>query len=123
MLRYPIVYLERRDFTSDGKMVPELRREPVLVMIQSSACGHCNVAKPAFQSLANEGVVKCMTIQGDGERQSERDIVPIMSRIYPNFRGYPSYMMFMPDGRKIPHVGGRDVNSLKNFVRSVIRNE
>lgn len=120
MLRSPVMYLERQDFMADGSLSPQLLNEPTLVMFQADYCGHCKSAKPEFQALANEGVVRCMTVQGDGQRKSERDIVPILSTIYPGFRGYPSYMLFMPDGRRIPHMGRRDARALKQFVMSHI---
>jgi len=115
MLKDPIMYLERPDFTDDGNLVPALRRTPIFVMIQANFCGHCQSAKPAFQRLAEQGLVTCMTIQGDGERQSERNIVPLLSKIYPGFQGYPSYILFV-GGRKIPYKGGRDLISMRKFV-------
>lgn len=120
MLKYPIMYLERTDFTDDGNLVSELRQTPVFVMFQAEFCGHCKTAKPAFQRLAREGIVKCMTVQGDGERKSEKDIVPILSKIYPGFQGYPSYMLFLKDGRKIPYKGKRDLDSMRNFILGTI---
>ena len=120
MLRRPIMYLERPDFTSDGNLVPRLLKSPVFVMFQADFCGHCTVAKPVFQALANEGLVRCMTVQGDGDRQSERDIIPLLRTIYPGFQGYPSYMLFKPDGTRIPYTGKRDLVSLRKFVMSNI---
>lgn len=117
MLKNPIMYLERSDFTSDGNLVPALRKIPIFVMFQADFCGHCKTAKPAFQRLANEGLIKCMTVQGDGERKSERDIVPMLPTIYPGFQGYPSYMLFI-NGRKIPYNGNRDLNSMRTFILS-----
>lgn len=118
MLKSPVMYLERSDFSSEGDMNSDLLSSPVFVMFQSDYCGHCQTAKPAFQELANEGIVRCMTVQGDGERQSERDIVPLLNKIYPGFRGYPSYMLFLPSGQKIPYSGKRDLMSLRQFVLS-----
>lgn len=118
MLRSPIMYLERSDFLDNGNMDPNLLSSPVFVLFQADYCGHCKSAKPSFQELANEGIVRCMTVQGDGERPSERAIVPLLNKIYPGFRGYPSYMLFMPDGRKIPYNGKRDTMALRQFVLS-----
>lgn len=112
------MYLEIHDFDPDGHLVDVT--EPVFVMIQSTRCGHCTMAKPAFQQLADEKIVRCMTIHGDGERPSERAIVPILNKIYPDFKGYPSYLLFMPDGRRIPYMGPRDVHSMRNFIRTMI---
>jgi hypothetical protein len=116
----PIEYLERSDFTADGSnLIHPLRRSPIFVMFQSARCGHCTVAKPAFQTLANLELFKCMSIQTDGIRQSERDIEPILGNIYTDFQGYPSYMLFV-GGRKVPYIGARDVESMKNFVLGAI---
>ena len=114
-LKHPIGYLERTDFTESGNLQGGLNNKPVLIMIQSESCGHCQTAKPAFQSLGDEGIVSCMTIQPDGERQSERDIKPILNNIYPNFRGFPSYILYVK-GQRIPYEGGRSASELREFV-------
>jgi thiol-disulfide isomerase/thioredoxin len=119
-LKQPIAYLERSDFTDDGNLVPILRRVPTFVMFQAVGCGHCTTAKPAFQALANEGIIQCMTVQGDGERPSERAIVPLLPKILSTNRiGYPSYMLFI-NGKKIPYTGARDKTSMKNFIQGAL---
>jgi thiol-disulfide isomerase/thioredoxin len=116
-LKRPVSYLERSDFTDQGVLVnPQLNKKPLLVMLQAGFCGYCHQAKPAFQQFADEGLVTCATLQPDGDRQSEKDLQPIIERIYPNFKGYPSYILFTPDGRKIPHEGGRSTSNLREFV-------
>ena len=112
------MYLERSDFLDNGAMHPRLLSSPVFVIFQRESCFHCKIAKPAFQELANDGIIRCMTVQTDGERQSERDIGRILTTIYPDFPGYPSYMLFMPDGRRIPYNGKRDKASMRQFVLS-----
>jgi hypothetical protein len=123
MARYlerPVAYLERSDFTTDGNLSKPLQRSPVFVMFHSNSCGYCTTAKPAFQALANEGIVQCMAVQGDGERETERSIVPLLPKIFENspggFRGYPSYMLFV-DGKRVPYVGARDKTAMKNFIQ------
>jgi thioredoxin-like negative regulator of GroEL len=123
-LTSPIVHLEYHDFTADGHLVPTLLQQPVLVMFQVNTCHHCQVAKPAFQALANGGVVKCMTVQPDGERPSEHKITEILkTKIYPTIPGYPSYMIFMPDGQRIaaPPNMQRDAESLLQFFLNSTR--
>lgn len=113
-LRRPVAYLLASDFTKDGNLVPSLLSNgPVFVMIQATFCGHCTTAKPEFQKIAQENIVKCMTIQGDEPKQKE--LVDKLDIIYPGFQGYPSYMLFTQHG-KIPYAGQRDYNSLKKFV-------
>jgi len=88
-------------------------------MIQGSYCGACRSAKPAFQQLANEGLIQCMTIQMDGERQSEKDIESIINSIYPNLSGVPSYLLYV-NGRRIPYNGNRSVADMRQFVTKYI---
>ena len=116
MLKFPILYLSRNAITADGtNLTPEFRKKPVFVMFQSRMCGHCTTAKPDFQRLADEGLVKCMTVDASDERQKS-EVMPLLNRLYPGIEGYPSYMLYLPNGRKIPYVGKRDFASLKNFV-------
>ncbi len=118
-LTAPVAYLEKTDFTSSGEIIDRLKRKPIFVMIQSTACGHCRVAKPAFQALANDGIISCLTIQADGQRQSERDLAPLLTMIYPGFNGFPSYMLFIND-KKIPYVGGRSYMEMKEFISTYV---
>jgi len=119
----PIVYLSNNDFTPNGDLKPQTSHNlPVFVMIQSNSCGHCTQAKPAFQTLAialaNKGRIKCMTIQADDPRQSVRALMARINNIYPNLEGYPSYILFRPDGKRITYKGKRDVNSMLTFVNT-----
>lgn len=121
MLKRPIAYLERTDFTDDGRLVERLNREPAFVMFQTSRCGHCSAAKPEFQRLADRGVVRCFTAQLDGERASERAIGDIVRTVYPGFRGYPSYALYPGYGRPMtPYDGPRDADSMQRFVTASI---
>jgi thiol-disulfide isomerase/thioredoxin len=112
----PIAYLEKSDFSKDGNLLPSVTMgKPVLVMFQANYCGHCTSAKPEFQKLANSKFVNCMTIQGDGQK-SERDIMSMIDKIYPGFRGYPSYLLFINNTR-IPYDGrNRSADALRRFV-------
>lgn len=110
-----IPYLVVPDFGDGYNINSSLQRKPIFAMIQADFCSHCRHAKPAFEQLANEGIVDCMYIQGDGKTPAERDLVHIIPKIYPNFQGYPSYMLFI-NGKKIPYTGGRDLKSMKSFL-------
>lgn len=85
-------------------------------MLQAGFCGYCHQAKPAFQKFAEEGLITCLTLQPDGDKQSEKDLQGIVDKIYPGFKGYPGYLLIRPDGSKIPHNGGRSANDLREFV-------
>lgn len=123
-LKYPVSYLEVHDFDRAGNLVAEkLIRKPVMVMLQAGWCGHCIASKPEFQKFADMGIIKCATIQEDGSRNTEKDLGKLISFIYPEkFIGYPSYMLFLPSGKKLAYNGGRDAESLKHFVSSQIGN-
>jgi thiol-disulfide isomerase/thioredoxin len=117
-LKYPVGYLEKSDFSESGKLLGSLGRKPVLIMIQAGYCGACTSAKPEFQKLAEDGVVRCMTIQLDGERQGEKDLSVILDNIYPNLQTVPNYVLYVNGGsKKIPYgEGDRTYSSLKNFI-------
>lgn len=120
-LLYPVAYLEKSDFNSDGTLVPKLKGKPTFIMIQAAYCGHCQTAKPQFQSLAKEIVatnlpIACMTIQADGEKESERQLSSMLNEIYPDFRGFPSFIL-LSGNRRIPYTGGRTAPEMMTFLR------
>lgn len=115
----PIAYLERQDFTDDRLTLA--KRKPIFVMFMMNRCVHCVNAKPEFQRLADRRNITCMVVQVDGVRSSERAIGDIISTIYPDFRGFPSYALFVPpDGRIVPYNGSRDADSMERFVMNNI---
>ena len=119
-LVYPIAYLEKSDFSDSGELTGTFSGDkPMFVMIQGSYCGACQSAKPAFQQLANEGIIQCMTIQLDGTRQSEKDIGSILQNIYPNLSGIPAFIVYA-NGQKIPYQGGRSTEEMRRFVQKYI---
>lgn len=118
-LKHPIGYLERSDFADTGDLVGQLGDKPVFVMIQGSYCGGCTSAKPDFQRLGNDGTVTCMTIQIDGDRQSEKDIQSsgVLNNIYPNLETIPSYILYVNKKKRVPYKGhDRSFAALKQFV-------
>lgn len=120
--KYPVAYLEISDFSPDAKIVnPQLTQHPLFVMMQAGFCGFCVQAKPAFQQLAESNIIKCATIQPDGERPSEKALQSMVSKIYPKqFQGYPSYVLILPNGTSIAHEGGREYEDLQRFVSQYI---
>lgn len=111
----PVKYLIESDFYANGDIVSELDRKPLFVMIFASGCVHCKNAKTDFQRLANSRVVETAVIQADGTYPGERELARRIEKIYPNFRGFPSYMLFYR-GMKYPYDGGRDYASMRYFV-------
>jgi thioredoxin-like negative regulator of GroEL len=107
-----VYYLEDSDFNGNTLDVPG----KVVIMIQSLGCGHCTTAKPAFSQAAGtvDGVKWC-TIESDTAGEKLNNIVNKM----PGFRGFPHYVGYK-DGRLIgTFEGGRDVESLKKFAKSL----
>jgi len=116
----PIAYLERVDFTDHGDL-GAAGSKPVFIMIQGSYCGACTSAKPVFQQLANEGLVTCMTIQVDGEREGEKELQTILNNIYPNLSTIPNYILYVDRNRKIPYTGrANDINDMRQFIKGHI---
>lgn len=115
----PVKYLEASDFTPTGHLMPSLTMTPVFVLFQTSGCNACRSAKPSFQALANEGMVRCMTVQIDGTREGERALPKMIHLIYPDIVGVPSYMLYIHD-RRIPYTGPRTLAAMKNWVSSYL---
>jgi len=113
----PVAYLERSDFNDNGDL-SLASSSPILIMIQGSFCGACTTAKPVFQQFANEGHVTCMTIQIDGERESQRQIRDILDRIYPGLTHVPAYVLYVNTKTRIPlKVPISTIEHLKQFVQ------
>ncbi len=116
---YPVAYLEDSDFTKEGQLsnsdIPPGMN--VVVMAQSSWCGYCKKAKPAFQEFADkmQGKVFCATIQSDGDRQSEKDLGKRLKNINPEFVGFPNYMLFKNGTMSDKQIKGREVTDLIEF--------
>jgi len=121
-LNKPVAYLVNDDIDEDGNIVNDLipKDIPVLIMVQANFCGHCTVAKPAFQTLANknEGKIFCATIQGDGKEPGEEELGERLSKLIPEFRGFPDYVLFKNGKFVQKHEGGRSLEALEKFVYS-----
>ena len=116
----PVAYLEIQDFNKNtgsltNNKIP--KNIPVVIMIQSSWCGHCKTAKPEFQSFANatKGKVFCATIQVDGQRKSEKELGKIVKTLKPSFRGFPDYLLYVNGKRIDREITGRGVKDLRDF--------
>lgn len=119
-LNYPVYYLEKGDFDSNGNIInPRVpRNKPVLLMIQAGFCGYCTQAKPDFQKFANDYSDKVFvaTIQGDGKEKGEIGISDILPNIRKDFRGYPDYVLFVNGQPQPKQIKGRKYKDLVEFV-------
>lgn len=118
-LNKPVGYLQVTDFDASGNLVnaqlPKDRN--ILLMIQANFCGFCTQAKPAFQDLANEGEILCMTIQADGEEKGEKELGQMLDKLDSSFRGFPHYVLYRGGKRIATHDGGRSKEELKAFAQ------
>lgn len=122
-LNKPVAYLQDFDFDSSGNLINQSipKNKPVIIMIQAKFCGHCTVAKPAFQEFAmkNKDKVFCATIEGDGKEKGESELAKNIKKVYPDFRGYPSYVVYKNNKFLKVHDGGRDLNALTELLNSL----
>jgi len=116
----PVIYLDNNDFDDNGNLINQTllsQNKPIFIMLQAVFCGHCTKAKPYFQQFAHDtfGKVLCCSIQGDSNVASVHGIGSKLSKICPNFVGFPSYVV-IHNGKKIPYDGGRKTEDLQNFL-------
>lgn len=90
------------------------------VMIQSSGCPHCQMAKPDFQLLANmlgnDPVITLATVQAD----AERDLYMTLNKML-KMQGVPAYFLFK-DGRLVAeYTGNRTQRDMVEFLQKMVR--
>lgn len=121
---YPVGYLEINDFDPVSGLLKS--PTPTLVMVQANYCPACTQSKQEFQKLANNQMFEVMTIQIDGERESERAITHILDKINPGVSTIPSYILFTgatdrPSPKRVQYKGsGRTASDLRRFVEQHI---
>lgn len=119
-LTKPVAYLQIQDFDTRGNLInPNIPKDiPVVVKIQANFCGYCTMAKPAFQQFANQnqGKVFAATIQADGDMPGEIDLKSKLNTFYPDFQGYPHYVLYKGGKRVNKQIRGRGVNELVEFA-------
>lgn len=111
----PILYLEPKDFTSEGKL-KHFKNKTCVVMIQANYCGHCTSAKPHFQKFAqNNRSIVCLTIQGDD--LNAKEMLDLITSIKPSFEGFPDYLLFKRGKLIDKEISGRTEADLQKFVK------
>ena len=111
-----IGYLQMEDIDERGNLKHVATAgKPVIIMFQSSWCGHCKTAKPEFQKFAdmNKGKVTCITVQADEPAQDELS-KKMMSAL--GIGGFPSYKWFV-GGRYMDHNSGRKMEDLNRALQ------
>lgn len=115
-----IIFLEDMDFddktlTHKGKPLKDL----VLVMVQGSYCHFCKEAKPDFVEAKKRSNGKCVfaTIQIDGDKSEQNLSKKLSSIVGKQLGGIPAYLVFKNGHFKEVYQGGRDVNSICNYLK------
>ena len=111
-----VPYLEETDFNANGTLKPYVGNgKPVVVMIQSSWCGHCKNAKPAYQQAFDKCKdVVFATVQADSPVESCKKAL----KYTPN-EGFPTFLKYDRSGKLVgPHTGNRDAESIIAFGRA-----
>jgi len=115
----PVAYLDTNDFDDNGNLINPLipTTVPVFIMIQANFCGYCKIAKPDFQTFAQNNLGKffCASIQADSQNPDVQALKNKMGNIYPGLQGFPSYIIFF-QGKRIIYSGGRKLSDLQAFA-------
>ena len=119
----PILYLDATDFDDDGNLSNSIlpKDKPVFVMIQANYCSHCERAKVPYYKFAmnNLDSIICATIQGDSKIKEVVALKDKMKKIYPNFYGFPSYLVFYKN-QKLIYDGGRSEGELQAYLNKLL---
>ena len=111
-LKKPVVYIEDKDFTSNG---PKPYLKKFVLLIQGSFCGHCHHFLPVYQSVANKFQDKLLftTIQVDGS-PPQQQLAQLIRKWVP-FNGVP-YLVFYVNGEYKVYNGDRSESSVMEFI-------
>ncbi len=126
IIPYPVVYLDGNDFDENGYIInkPIVKinnTKPVFIMIQANFCFHCTESKPEYYKFAINNIDKvfCTTIQGDSDIPEVKALMKRIHTIYPEFQGYPSYVVYYKD-KRILYKGGRRLVDLQMFLNKLL---
>lgn len=117
-----IIFLEDADFdgtilTHNNKPLKNL----VIVMVQGSYCHFCKESKPAFIEAKMRSKGNCIfaTLQVDGGETEKRLSKKLDRIVGKKIQGIPAYLVFK-NGRFVElYEGGRDANSICNYIKSM----
>jgi thiol-disulfide isomerase/thioredoxin len=113
-------HLTTADFTAGEMKIkhPSLQTRPFLVMLSSPSCPHCTRAAPAFASLSQKH--PAFVIQSPSQNPQEMALMKAVqewiTRGGKEFKGFPSYYKFYPNGHMEEYNGARDEASLVKFL-------
>jgi len=116
-MNYPVPYLENHDFDVRGNLIQtSLKDKPLMVMVQASWCGACQMTKPTFEQFAKMGLLNTAYIQVDGGRPSQQSLAARVDAIAPErVEYYPTFFIITPSGQKFMFKEG---HSIQDFVKA-----
>jgi thiol-disulfide isomerase/thioredoxin len=89
-------------------------------MLAANFCGHCTSAKPDYQAAAKKHPeIFFATIQGDSENPEEQKLSQRLGQMFPDFKGYPTFVGFKNGKFMGTHNGARDGESIVEFAKSL----
>ena len=111
---HSVPFLEDHDFDVRGNLIQSaLTDKPVMIMVQTSQCGACQMAKPTFEQFARMGLLNTAYIAADGNRPSQRSLIARVDRIAPEpVQYYPTFFIMTPSGQKFMYKGGHSISDL-----------
>lgn len=90
-------------------------RQPVTVLFYAPWCGHCNEAKPQFESAAAKSKAQMVTCNADPQGDSSILSVEDLSQL--GIDGFPSVMKFGPENKyTVTYSGPRTEQAYQDFA-------
>ena len=114
-----IAFLQNDAFDETGKLLVNSGGKPVFVVVKASWCGHCKTSSPEVQKFADSSsdkvLVACIR-EGDGQTPSEKTLMTRIKKIFPDFRGFPHFGLFLNGSRVDASPTARTSDAFKSFT-------
>jgi thiol-disulfide isomerase/thioredoxin len=120
---FGVLHLEDHDFSKNGHLVlpDEFKGKYCVVMVFATWCGPCKRYKPEhcklLKMLGPDVVVACINGSGQTTLKSEQKLMKRIREIIPDFAGFPTIVLFGPDGKILgSHEGKRTAEDVKTTI-------
>jgi thiol-disulfide isomerase/thioredoxin len=122
-----VSYVEDFDFSFNNAIFKPSLANPdnlYVIMVFADWCGHCKHFIPEYKSLATtlkDTRMKLCCIDGsrEGIRPSERSLVSRIKEIMPEFRGFPTIVMYKGGKLIKTHQGERKAEALHSVLKTL----
>lgn len=94
---------------------PKLRNGPFFVMLSRTGCGHCKNALPAFESLQSP-IPSFIVDSASKDPQEKKLAEAIQLWMGTSFSGYPTFILFKPNGDMIECKVNRTVQAWSSWL-------